>query len=255
MTMISCRNISKTYQAGSFFRPKKKAVRQVSFQVKRGEVFGIVGPNGAGKSTIIKLLMGFIRADQGKAFLNQEQSGTLASHRNLGYLPEHPSLYPHLTPYELLMFSARIADIPPHRIRDKIKTALQRVELEPAAKTPIKQLSKGMTQRAAIAYTLFLDPEILILDEPMSGLDPMGRHLVIDLIREYHAKGTTILFCSHILTDVERICTRIGIMNNGKIAAITTPEELADLYSSPLNHQSSSPLESFFLKTIQADAS
>jgi ABC-2 type transport system ATP-binding protein len=128
------------------------------------------------------------------------------------------------------------------------------VDLAHAAKTPIRSYSKGMTQRAALAFALFHQPSIIILDEPMSGLDPLGRRLVVNLIEEYNQKGHTILFCSHVLTDVERICHKIGIMSKGKLSAVISPQELAK-DQAPLYSNGASPLESFFMRTVQAEVS
>jgi ABC-2 type transport system ATP-binding protein len=133
--------------------------------------------------------------------------------------------------------------------RERTERVLAAVDLSASARLPIRRFSKGMTQRAALAYALFLEPQILILDEPMSGLDPLGRQLVVDLIRDYHGRGNTILFCSHVLSDVERICTRIGIMHQGRLATITTPEELRALPLEP--GQTKTPLETLFLRTVQ----
>lgn len=223
----------------------------ITFHVNRQEVFGIIGLNGAGKSSILKIFMGFTRPDSGTASIAGNPVKSKNCHRQIGYLPEHPSLYPHLSINEHLQFGCRIADLTGKEAKKRIQTALETVGLIDEKKTPIKRFSKGMTQRAALAYTILLEPEILILDEPMSGLDPLGRQLVLDIIQEYQTRGATVLFCSHILTDVERICDRIGIMHQGKLESVILTKSLEKSYIASNTIASQSPLEHFFLNTIQ----
>lgn len=249
-TVITFDQVCKTYKAD--LRIKKRALTGLDFQVNEGEVFGIVGPNGAGKSTALKILMGFVRADKGTVDLNGYSPTDPTSHTFVGFLPENPCLYEHLTITDHLKFCARVNGYNSRESVQRIHDILDLVDLSHSAKISIKRFSKGMTQRAALACALFHEPEILILDEPMSGLDPLGRQLVIEIIREYNRKGHTILFCSHILTDVERICDRIGIMCNGKLASIIKPEELdQDIHSQMDDGEIQTPLESFFLKTVK----
>ena len=241
--------VSKTYRQGFWQKKNKPALQDLSLAVRRGEVFGIVGPNGAGKSTTIKILMGFVRPDSGRVVVDGRDATDPRSHQQVGYLPENPSLYKNLSVVDHLRFAARLAGMSTTETRERTERVLAAVDLSASARLPIRRFSKGMTQRAALAYALFLEPQILILDEPMSGLDPLGRQLVVDLIRDYHARGNTILFCSHVLSDVERICTRIGIMHQGRLATITTPEELRALPLEP--GQSKTPLETLFLRTVR----
>jgi ABC-2 type transport system ATP-binding protein len=248
--VISCQKVSKTFKTDVGRKPTL-ALQDLSFDVKKGEVLGIIGPNGAGKSTSLKLLMGFVRPDQGNLLLNGLSPLNPQSHKRLGYLPEHPCLYRHLSIYDHLCFAAKINKIPAREVNKRILGLLERVNLLESIKLPIRRFSKGMTQRGALAYALLHEPDLLILDEPMSGLDPVGRQLVLDLMREYKAKGTTILFCSHILTDIERVCSRIAVMHHGHIAATISPEELTNsAYAQKDSLQS--PLESFFFQTIQS---
>ena len=250
MHILSCNEIHKSYQEGCLKRTQKKALTGVTFQVEHHEVFGIIGLNGAGKSTILKILMGFVRPDRGTASIAEKPVEAKDSHRRIGYLPEHPSLYPHLSIKEHLQFGCRIASLSKQEEKKRIQTVLEIVDLVEVAKMPIKGFSKGMTQRAALAYTILLEPEILILDEPMSGLDPLGRQLVLDIIQKYHHRGATILFCSHILTDVERICDRIGIMHQGKLASVVTADTLNKNFSPSNTKSSQTPLEQYFLNTV-----
>lgn len=251
--MITCTHIHKTYPTSFLRRSRKQALNGVSFAVDQNEVFGMIGLNGAGKSSILKVLMGFVRPDSGSVQVADSPAGSAANRRLIGYLPEHPSLYPNLSITEHLQFAARVGGLSNQQATERTRTVLDQVGLSEVAKTPIKRFSKGMTQRAALAYAILLEPEILILDEPMSGLDPLGRQLVIDLIRACKAKGTTILFCSHILTDVERICDRIGIMHRGQLATVVdTPLDTEGSSGTRANEDGKTPLESFFLQTVQA---
>lgn len=245
--------VYKTY-VSDFKRKKSKALIDLSLEVSEGEVFGIVGPNGAGKSTALKILLGLIKYDSGNVRLADLGPSHPDAHRSLGYLPENPCLYEHLSIRDHLMFAARIHHIPNKEVNRRLKDILEMIDLAHAANFPIRTFSKGMTQRAALAYALFHQPEILILDEPMSGLDPVGRHLVVNLINDYNKAGRTILFCSHVLTDVERICHKIGVMHKGRLAAVITPEKLARNSNVSARSGGASPLESFFLQTIQGNA-
>lgn len=244
--VISFSHVSKTYR-GDLFCAEQKALIDLSLAVCSGEVLGIIGPNGAGKSTTLKILLGFVHYDSGQVTLSGQNPSSPKAHARLGYLPENPCLYDKLTITEQLQFAARVTGLSSSETKGRINQVLDRVNLRDAAKIPIRKFSKGMTQRAALAYALLHDPEILILDEPMSGLDPLGRELVVDIIREYRGRKKTILFCSHILTDVERICTRIGIMNKGRLVADLLPSDLPAMNE---KLKGKSPLEAFFLDTI-----
>lgn len=250
--MIVCRKITKTFAHGFLELKRKTALDNLSFEIAQGETFGIVGPNGAGKSTVIKILLGFLRPDQGEASIAGFPSGSIASRQRLGYLPERPCFYLNLSVLDHLWFAARVANKSRKWTVKQIERILELVDLAGEGKTPIKNYSKGMTQRAALAYALFFDPAILILDEPMSGLDPLGRALVVDIINNYLPAETTILFCSHILSDVERLSDRIGIMNRGKLIDTISSREVVGSSgaAAPAAH---SALESYFLRQITRD--
>lgn len=250
--IVCFKNIGKSYFTG--FQKKHIALVDLSFSVFSSDVFGIVGANGAGKSTALKILMGFVRPDSGSVTLGGLPPDDPASHASVGYLPENPCLYNHLTLSDHFSFAGTLAGYSRKKIRARTRELLQMVDLEHAVGTPVRKFSKGMTQRAALAYAMFHRPEILILDEPMSGLDPLGRQMVVDLIRNYHREGHTVLFCSHILTDVERICNRIGIMHRGRLAAVKTPHELQEQEGlSPEQRTAGiSPLESFFFRIVSS---
>lgn len=247
--IISFRGVSKTYK-GDLLGKANHALHDLSLEIKAGEILGIIGRNGAGKSTTLKILLGFIKHDRGEVRLRGLPPDNPKAHEQLGYLPENPCLYENLSITEQLAFAARVTGLPDHSSKEKIKKVLDRMDLTLAANIPIRKFSKGMTQRAAIAYALLHEPDILILDEPMSGLDPLGRQLVVDIIHDYHKQGKTVLFCSHILSDVERICTRIGIMNRGRLVADLRPDELP---TASARSTDKSPLEAYFLETITHD--
>ncbi|MBL4901783.1 MAG: ABC transporter ATP-binding protein [Desulfocapsa sp.] len=238
--------LGKKYTA-HLFQKKVKALSDVTFQVGKGEVFGIVGPNGAGKSSLLKILLGFIRCSTGTVRVNGLAPTCLSSRSSIGYLPETSCLYANLSIHEHLQFVGRVHGFTNNDIRQRIKCVLRQVDLLHAGQKPVRNYSKGMAQRAALACALLCEPDILILDEPMSGLDPVGRQMMVDLIFDYNRKGNTVLFCSHILTDVERICHRIGILNKGVLEAVIAPD---DLPQPPKTMRNKSPLEAFFLEVI-----
>ncbi|HHK60248.1 MAG TPA: ABC transporter ATP-binding protein [Desulfobacterales bacterium] len=242
-------HVSKTFKSSIGQRPVQ-ALSGLCLEIRRGEVFGIIGRNGAGKSTTLKILMGFLRPDQGEVLLAGRPPTDPAARNIVGFLPENPCLYDNLTAREHLEFALRVAGMSPRRERERIDRALARVSLLEAADRPVRKYSKGMVQRAALAYALVHEPDILVLDEPMSGLDPLGRHLVVELIQEYHAEGHTILFSSHILTDVERMCDRIAILDQGQLKTTVTPDDLTGI-TDPAGRLS--PLEHLFLSTIQTE--
>jgi len=193
-------------------------LQDLSLEVPKGEVFGLIGPNGAGKSTAIRLLLGLMRPDSGEILLKGEipgQNPQLLS--EVGYLPENPYLYEHLTLNELLVFGGRVSGMQAAALTSRSNELTAKLNLVEARKRPLRTFSKGMLQRAGICFALLHDPSVVILDEPMSGLDPLGRKMVFDLVMELKGQGKTIFFCSHILSDVERLCDRIGMLVNGRL--------------------------------------
>ncbi len=203
-----------------------EAVRGISFEVRQGEIFGFLGPNGAGKTTTIKTLLGLIFPTKGSVRLFGAPVSDRAARRRVGFLPENPYLYQYLTPREILDLCGRLAGIDgAQRDRDTV-AILRRVGLGSVMDRPLRRFSKGMLQRAGIAQALVGDPELLILDEPMTGLDPIGRKEVRDLILEERARGRTVMFSSHILSDVEMLCDRVAIVNRGELTAYGRLDEL-----------------------------
>lgn len=197
-----------------------RALHDLTLQVSRGEVFGFLGPNGAGKSTTIKILTGQISRTDGQAFLGGVAVENPSSRRRVGYLPENPSFYDFLTAREYLRFVGSAYGMTSQATYSSSDRVLARLELEGAADRPIRGYSKGMVQRLGLAQAILSDPDLLILDEPMSGLDPLGRVLVKDLIKELKKAGKTIFFSTHITGDVEIVCDRVGILVGGELKAL-----------------------------------
>jgi ABC-2 type transport system ATP-binding protein len=214
--VLDVRSLRKTFRIG-FFRTKVLAVEDSTFDVRRGEIFGLVGPNGAGKTTTIKMLMGLIHPDGGSASILGEDIGSTRARRRVGFLPEHPTFYDSLKPGELMDYYADLYGLSRLEKRQRIPALLERVGLSAAVDKPVRKFSKGMLQRLGLAQALLPDSEIVLLDEPQSGLDPMGRKDVRDLIIELGEKGRTVIFSSHILPDVERVCDRIAIIVKGRV--------------------------------------
>lgn len=235
-------NMTKTYKKGR--KKYKTAVDNLSLAVQEGEVFGFLGPNGAGKSTVIKVLMNFIRPSSGMAEINGEPASDPHVRRFIGYLPENPYFYDHLTAEEILTFGGRAAQMSRKDIQHRIDHLLDRLKLSHAKKERLRSYSKGMVQRTGLGLALIHSPKICILDEPMSGLDPLGRRLVIDLIKEMRHHGQTVFFSSHILSDIERLCDRVGILNHGRL-----------LYCGNMNDFVPEPggLEQSFIELIEKD--
>jgi ABC-2 type transport system ATP-binding protein len=214
MGLIDFSEVSKSYKRRS---SRQKALDGLSLAVEPGEVFGFLGPNGAGKSTAIKILMNFIKADSGQVQIKNIPITLPEARRHIGFLPENPCFYDHLTAAELLKFIGVTSVMERQAIDDRTDALLTELKLAHAKHQPIRTYSKGMTQRIGLAMAMLHDPEIYILDEPMSGLDPLGRRLVADLIQGIHQSGKTIFFSSHILSDIERLCDRVGILHQGRL--------------------------------------
>lgn len=203
-----------------------EAVKELSFCVRAGEIFGLLGPNGSGKTTTIKMMMGLIFPTAGKIEIFGETVPNVAVKRRVGYLPENPVFYDYLRADEFLDLSARLCGVDKKTRRGRIPELLERVGLADALNRPLRKFSKGMVQRIGMAQALIHDPDLVVLDEPLSGLDPLGRKQVRDLIVEVRGQGKTVLFSSHILSDVEMICDRVGIVVRGQLRDIGKLNEL-----------------------------
>lgn len=224
--VIEVEDLRKTYPR-TWFSPAVEALRGVSLSIEEGEVFGFIGPNGAGKSTLIKILTGAMQQSSGQAHLFGKDVGDAESRHGLGYVPESPSLPDYLTPLEILdmgvsMHSLKLSDRRAHCMH-----WLDRFGLAHAANKVVRGFSKGMAQRTVLAHAMALQPRLLILDEPLSGLDPIGRREVVDVLSDYCRGGGTLFFTSHVLHDVERLAHRYGLIHQGLLTAVRSPSELA----------------------------
>src|SRR5579875_1887034 len=216
MLAVETKNLTKDYAIGFWRKRPRRALDHLNLQVEMGEIFGLLGPNGAGKSTTLKLLFRLIFPTSGSARILGHELGDLAVHAHLGFLPENPSFYDHLSAREFLEYAAQLCGMDSTTTRRRAGELLERVKLAETGDLPIRKFSKGMVQRLGIAQALINDPELIFLDEPMSGLDPIGRYEMRDLILELRKQGKTIFFSTHILSDAEMLCDRVGILNRAK---------------------------------------
>lgn len=230
--MILFQDVSKVY-AKEIGGSAHTALAHLSFTVAKGETLGLIGANGAGKSTSIKLLMDFIRPNTGTIRLFDGSPDSPHIHQQIGYLPENANFPANLTVLDLLRFTGSSCAIPTDILEQRSHELLTLLDLWEVRRRPLRSYSKGMQQRANFAIALINDPELLILDEPMSGLDPMGRRKIIDLIIQLKKAGKTILFCSHILEDVDRLVDSILLLHKGKKLFHGTPAELAAQENKP----------------------
>ncbi len=227
MSVVRFEHVAKSLPYGFWLR-RKQVLLDVSLTVERGEVYGFLGPNGSGKTTSLKCLLGLLRPDAGTVEIFGRPGNDPDARRKLGYLPEHPYFYPHLTGRELVDYFGRLFDLPSDVRRRRTDELIELVGMADKAAQPIKQYSKGMMQRIGMAQALINDPDLVILDEPMSGLDPIGRREVKDIILDLKARGTTVLFSSHILADAEALCDRVGLLFEGKIVRESGVDELLE---------------------------
>src|SRR6201987_2179494 len=205
------------------------SLENLNMQVESGEVFGFLGPNGEGKSTTIKLLVGLIFPTAGTAQILSKPISDISMHQDIGYLPEQPYFYDYLTAAELLDYFARIHHLRGAERRERVDRMLKKVGLETARKIQLRKYSKGMLQRVGLAQAILHDPRGVILDEPMSGLDPLGRREVRDIILELKREGRTVLFSTHILSDAEMLCDRVGVIVGGKLRGVGAPDEIVGI--------------------------
>ena len=228
-TAIETENLTKEYPFGFLHLKKKTSLEGLNMQVETGEVFGFIGPNGAGKSTTIKLLMGLIFPTAGTARILGKPISDVSMHWDIGYMPEQPYFYDYLTAAEVLDYFARFHDLSAADRNDRVQKMLKKVGLETAGKIQLRKYSKGMLQRVGLAQAILHDPQVVILDEPMSGLDPVGRREVRDIILELKRGGKTVMFSTHILSDAEMLCDRVGVIVGGKLRGTGAPGQLVDM--------------------------
>lgn len=216
MIVLKVENLIKDYPTG-FLRKKVRVLKGVSFSVNRGEIFGFVGPNGAGKTTTFKAVLGFVGITGGSVSIMGRPTGDVSVKKHIGYLPENPYFYDYLTGEELLRYMGQLHGINGKALLRRIDKLLEKVNMTHARRVQLRRYSKGMLQRIGIAQALINDPEFLILDEPMSGLDPIGQREIRELILEEKKKRKTIILSSHILSDVETMCDRVGVIIGGRV--------------------------------------
>jgi len=214
---IELENITRSFK-NHFWQKKTHVLKSISLVISKGEVFGFLGPNGAGKTTTIKIITGLIKPDSGNVSVFGQAVNSMAAKKKIGFMPESPYFYEHLTGYEFLKIHALLHDL--IKYKPRVDSLLERVGLSGAQNLQLRQYSRGMLQRIGIAQALIGSPELLVLDEPLTGLDPIGRKEIKDLIMEEKSKGTTIFFSSHILPDAEAVCDRIGIIIEGEIKEV-----------------------------------
>ena len=228
IAVVETWSLNKIYRTGFWLNQKVQSLTNCSLSVQKGETFGLLGPNGAGKTTLLKILLGVIRPTSGRAVLLGRPIGDRATKQKIGYLPENPYFYDFLTAWEFLEFVAGLFQIPSSQQRQRIPQLLDLVGLaqKTAKKKQLRQYSKGMMQRVGMAQALINDPELVFFDEPMSGLDPLGRYQVREIILSLKEEGKSIFFNSHVLTDVEQICDRIAILARGELICVGSLEEI-----------------------------
>jgi ABC-2 type transport system ATP-binding protein len=227
--VIETRNLSKDYR-DFWGRQKVRALKALDLEVRRGEVFGLLGPNGSGKTTTIKLLLGLLFPTSGEALVLNRPATNVNKNERIGYLPEESYLYRFLNAEETLDFYGRLFDMPARVRRDRVRQLISQVGLERAKHRQLKEYSKGMTRRIGLAQALINDPELIILDEPTTGLDPIGTRDMKDLILRLKAEGKTVLMCSHLLADVQDVCDRIAILYQGELKELGRVDSLLTVH-------------------------
>lgn len=226
---IEILGLTKDYPVGFWRKRMRRSLDNLTLQIEEGEVFGFLGPNGAGKTTTLKLLMGLIFPTAGEARIRGRSIEDVRMHRDIGYMPEQPYFYDYLTARELLEYYAEFSNFASAERRERVANTLSRVGLAEAADLQLRKFSKGMLQRVGIAQAILHDPQVIFLDEPMSGLDPVGRREVRDIILDLKKNGRTVFFSTHILSDAEMLCDRVGVLHKGKLQGVGAPEEIVSI--------------------------
>jgi ABC-2 type transport system ATP-binding protein len=227
--IIEIDGLTKDYPIGFWRKRWKRSLDNLTLQVEDGEIFGFLGPNGAGKTTTLKLLMGLIFPTSGTARVRGRSIEDVTMHADIGYLPEHPYFYDYLTARELLDYYARFSHYSAADRCARVQAFLKRVGLASSANVQLRKFSKGMLQRVGIAQAILHDPKVVFLDEPMSGLDPVGRREVRDVILDLKRQGKTVFFSTHILSDAEMLCDRVAVLVGGKLQGVGSPREIVSV--------------------------
>ncbi len=223
---IETERLTKTYRLGFWLHRRVRALQDLSLRIEPGQVYGLLGPNGAGKSTTIKILMDLVRATNGQARVFGFSPSDQAARKLVGFLPENPAPYEYLTGKEFLGLAGRLAGLSGQELDLRVREVLGLTQMERAANLQIRRYSKGMIQRISLAQAIIHRPRLLILDEPTSGLDPIGRRDMRDLILSERDRGTTVLFCTHIIPDVEALCDRVAVLVAGRLVREGSVQEL-----------------------------
>ena len=226
MAAIEILGLEKTYMVGFWRKRPKRALQPLHLTVEDGEIFGFLGPNGAGKTTTLKMLMGLVFPTAGTARILGKDWTDPEVKAQIGFLPEQPYFYDYLTAHELLEYYGQLSGVPARDRKNRVEEVLQRVGLTDIKGIQLRKFSKGMLQRAGIAQAILHNPKLVFLDEPMSGLDPLGRRDVRDLIQQLQQEGKTVFFSTHILSDAEALCDRVAIINKGELRGVGAVEEL-----------------------------
>lgn len=226
MVAIEILDLEKSYQVGFWRKRAKVALRPLRLTIDEGEVFGFLGPNGAGKTTTLKLLMGLVFPTAGTARILGRDLDDPQVKSQIGFLPEQPYFYDHLTARELLNYYGQLSGVPAKGRAVRVEQMLDRVGLSDSAGIQLRKFSKGMLQRVGLAQAILHDPKLVFLDEPMSGLDPMGRREVRDMIQQLRHEGKTVFFSTHILSDAEALCDRVGVIHQGELRGVGAIAEL-----------------------------
>jgi ABC-2 type transport system ATP-binding protein len=226
---LQASGLFKAFRVGFLARTLRPVLRGLNLEVRQNEVFGYLGPNGSGKTTTLKVLMGLVRADAGSISILGSPLASGAWRHRVGFLPEHPYFYDYLTAREYLDFAGRLFGMPAGQRRDRIQQLIETVGLRRSLEVPLRKFSKGMIQRLGIAQALINDPEMVFLDEPMSGLDPIGRYMVRNIILDLKSRGKTVFFSTHILSDAETLCDRVALLRDGELLRAGRLDEILGL--------------------------
>src|ERR1017187_1574016 len=248
MLAIEIKGLTKDYKLGFWRDRSRRALDNLDLNVGSGEVFGLLGHNGAGKTTTLKILFRLVFPTSGTARILGKEINEVAIHRRVGYLPENPYFYDHLTPEELLSYSGRLFGLAKDDLRRRINELIERVGLADSRNVAIRKFSKGMVQRVGIAQALVNDPDVVFLDEPMSGLDPLGRREVRDLVLQLREEKKTVFFSTHILSDAEVLCDRVAILNHGKLQGCGELREILRLGVSTTELVLENPAEALLIE-------
>lgn len=238
--IIETRNLTKVYR-DFWGRQKVRALKALDLEIRRGEIFGLLGPNGSGKTTTIKLILGLLFPTSGQALVFGQDATDVRKNERIGYLPEESYLYRFLNAEETLDFYGRLFNIPRAVRRQRVADLIEMVGLEWAKRRQLKEYSKGMTRRIGLAQALINDPELIVLDEPTTGLDPIGTHEMKEMIVDLRKRGKTVLMCSHLLADVQDVCDRIAILYQGelkelgRVDALLKVRDVTEIHSTTLN--------------------